>query len=221
MEFQKTGLEQETLTNKLINQMREDILCQRIPAGSHISVKEISERYNVSNMPVREALFALASERLIEMSPYKGARVLSVDKNFIVDLYEFVGAIEVLLVESALPYITEADIERLRETNAMIGAVGDTDFGRQEYLRLNQIFHYTIYDKSPNSFARDQYEHYHQFIRVLWKRYKKTADRIRQVYQEHLDLIKTIEERDVDTMRNAIWQHVHHAKDNFLQQYDS
>ena len=47
----------------------------RIPPGSPLRLKELSEQLGMSMMPVREAIRRLAALDLVEMEPRKGARV--------------------------------------------------------------------------------------------------------------------------------------------------
>ena len=42
-----------TVASKVTERLREDIISKKIEAGSRITIKEISERYGTSNMPVR------------------------------------------------------------------------------------------------------------------------------------------------------------------------
>ena len=48
-----------TVASKVTERLREDIISKKIEAGSRITIKEISERYGTSNMPVREAFRTL------------------------------------------------------------------------------------------------------------------------------------------------------------------
>ena len=63
-----------TVASKVTERLREDIISKKIEAGSRITIKEISERYGVGSMPVREAFRTLEGENLLEINPYKGAQ---------------------------------------------------------------------------------------------------------------------------------------------------
>ncbi|MBL8228105.1 MAG: GntR family transcriptional regulator, partial [Bryobacterales bacterium] len=55
--------------------LRADILSGRFGPGERIKIAELSKRYGVSQMPVREALQMLQGEGLITIAPNKGASV--------------------------------------------------------------------------------------------------------------------------------------------------
>ena len=218
---QTGGITQETITSKLIRSLREDILSGRIPEGTHIGVKDISERYGVSNMPVREAFFTLSAEKLIEMSPYKGATVLPVNERFIIDNYEILECLESLLARTALPHIGAEEIERLQEINRRIWTLEDTRFGQEEYTRLNHMLHDIIYRRSPNEHAYERYNYYHGMMMVLWVNYTRMLDRMQQAAGEHDAIIAALAAKDELALEQAIRRHSSHAKDNYMKQRDN
>ena len=116
----KKAIAQQTITSQVVENLRRDILSKQIPAGSHIGVKEIAERYGVSNMPVREAFFTLAAEKLIEMSPYKGAEVLPINRQFIADIYEIQGMLDKYHDEGKEPGFIAQSMSRMK-TNFKLG----------------------------------------------------------------------------------------------------
>ena len=211
---------QQTLTSLVIESLRRDILSKQIPSGSHIKINEIAERYGVSNMPVREAFFALASERLIEMSPYKGAVVLHVNKQFIADVYEIQGTLEGMMNVKTMPMLSPNDIQQLKQLNQQMQAIEDSLFGYQEYLRLNESFHEQVYEKCPNTFALERWRYYHRLISALWINYEHGYGRIVEACEEHDKLVAAFERRDTEAVRSIMQIHTKHAKDNFLRQYE-
>ena len=212
------NITQETITSKVIRCLREDILSGRIPEGAHIGVKDISERYGVSNMPVREAFFTLAAEKLIEMSPYKGATVLPINERFILDMYEIQEMLERLLANGAMQFLTKEDFTKMREINRRIYSLEDTDFGREEYIRLNAKIHDIIYSHSPNIHAFERYQYYHQLFTVMWSNYERVHQRMVDAADEHLEIIEALESGDEDKVRHAIKIHSINARRNFLAQ---
>jgi DNA-binding GntR family transcriptional regulator len=55
--------------------LRDEILDGRLGPGVSLRTREVVERLGVSNSPLREALFELAAEGLVEISPNRGAVV--------------------------------------------------------------------------------------------------------------------------------------------------
>ena len=80
---EKLLINNATIASRVTEQLREDIINKIIEPGSRITIKEISERYGTSNMPVREAFRTLEGEKLLEINAYKGATVQQINQNFV------------------------------------------------------------------------------------------------------------------------------------------
>ena len=169
----------QTIATKVIEKLREDIINNRFETGSRITIKEISERYGVSPMPVREAFRTLEGEHFLEINPYKGATVLRIDEQFVRDVYGILRALECLLYETALDEIDEEIIQKLRCINEQIRVIAELPYGAAEYVDLNTRFHNTIMEHSKNQKALEMYTHYHEIISTIRKKYTPVPERIR------------------------------------------
>lgn len=208
----------KTIATRVIEKLREDIINNQFEAGSRITIKEISERYGVSPMPVREAFRSLEGEHFLEINPYKGATVLRIDEQFVRDAYGILRALECLLYETALDDIDVGVIRELRYINEQIRQIANLPNGAAEYIGLNTKFHGTIMEHSRNQKALEMYNHYHGIIRTLRKRYTPRPERICVVVSQHESLIEAIEQQDVLLIKKAVDAHVGSALENFLNQ---
>lgn len=64
-----------TLRQQIANALRDEVLAGRLVARSGFTVKEIAEQYGVSATPVREALFDLVAQGLLDSDQHRGFRV--------------------------------------------------------------------------------------------------------------------------------------------------
>lgn len=208
----------KTLAARVTDKLREDIINNKFEAGSRITIKEISERYGVSPMPVREAFRTLEGEKFLEINAYKGATVQRIDENFVRDVYGILRALECLIYESALEEMDTGIIRQLRYLNDQIRVYSASPEFGQEYIDMNTKFHDTILEHGKNTLALEQYYYYHGFIRTLRKRYFPRQERIRAVVGQHDALINALESRDVTALKKAVDIHVNSAMENFLTQ---
>ncbi|MCY9421621.1 GntR family transcriptional regulator, partial [Bacillus paralicheniformis] len=72
-------LNPRSVRDQIYQMLKEEIMKFRLVPGELISEKEISERYEVSRTPVREAFLQLSREGLLEVYPQKGTRVSLID----------------------------------------------------------------------------------------------------------------------------------------------
>ena len=116
----------QTMADYVADRLRMDIIQKRIPADSIITVKDISERYNVSLMPVRDAFHTLKGERFLEVVPYKHVKVLRIDREYVSNVYDFARAIECLLIEDLLENGDEALYTELERINNRMRRLSDS-----------------------------------------------------------------------------------------------
>lgn len=210
----------QTIATKVIEKLREDIINNRFETGSRITIKEISERYGVSPMPVREAFRTLEGEHFLEINPYKGATVLRIDEQFVRDVYGILRALECLLYETALDEIDEEIIQKLRCINEQIRVIAELPCGAAEYVDLNTRFHNTIMEHSKNQKALEMYTHYHEIISTIRKKYTPVPERIRIGIEQHEKLIDALEKKDALLVKMAVDEHIKSALENFMTQFN-
>ncbi|WP_406735201.1 GntR family transcriptional regulator [Streptomyces sp. NBC_01108] len=64
-----------TLRQQIADALRDEVLAGRLRPGREFTVKHIAEQYGVSATPVREALFDLSAQGLLESDQHRGFRV--------------------------------------------------------------------------------------------------------------------------------------------------
>jgi DNA-binding GntR family transcriptional regulator len=209
----------KTISVKIIEKLRDDIINKRIPPHNRITIKEISERYGVSHMPVREAFQALKGEKFIEIIPYKGAIVLSIDKNFISNVYDLTRVLEGLLIEDAIEKgIDNKMLNEFKDINSRIKALKTTKDVEEQYLNLNVKFHNMLYSHCNNTIVLDIYNYYYGLILSVRRKYRIDYQRAKEAAKQHNKIIEAIEAKDVDAARSAVCEHALCARDNFLKQ---
>ncbi|MEV8451432.1 GntR family transcriptional regulator [Streptomyces sp. NPDC052095] len=64
-----------TLRQQIADALRDEVLAGRLQPGREFTVKQIADQYGVSATPVREALFDLSAQGLLETDQHRGFRV--------------------------------------------------------------------------------------------------------------------------------------------------
>jgi len=151
---------QRTATEKVMTRLRTMLITGALPPGSRIDQADLVRRFDVSIVPIREALARMASAGLVEIVPHRGVFVVNVSAEELVDLYAVREMLEEQAASIAVDRMTEADIGALeRVATAMERAArkGDLD----EFLKLNREFHFTVYRASKR-------RHMLKVIEQLW-----------------------------------------------------
>ncbi len=77
-----------TITDQVTEDLRARILTGDFPAGYQLRQDAIAGEYNVSRIPVREALQRLDAEGRVSFQPHKGAIVSQLSLDEIEELFE-------------------------------------------------------------------------------------------------------------------------------------
>ena len=136
--------------------LEEAIVSGEIPPGSTLRQEHLSEQFQVSRTPVREALRRLAALGLVIFEPNRGVRVRMLSLDEIREAFMVRAELEGLATEIATPKMTDDDLTELeraerrfhRATEALVEMSHE---GRQDlqiardWLHLNHSFHDVIY----------------------------------------------------------------------------
>ena len=71
---------------RIADALMRDIVHWRIEPGAWIKERQVTERFNCSHGPVREAFRHLAREGFVELVPWRGARVHQLDRHAVQDV---------------------------------------------------------------------------------------------------------------------------------------
>lgn len=102
------------LPNTIADEIRDMIVRGTLSPGEHLGQAQLAERFNVSRVPVREALKLLAAEGIVMHDPNRGSTVTKVSVDEAQQLYKLRRWIESeLLITAEWPSQEQADaIER-------------------------------------------------------------------------------------------------------------
>jgi DNA-binding GntR family transcriptional regulator len=185
--------------------MRAAILNGQLPGGTRLVQNNIAELLEVSTTPVREALRDLASEGLIIVDAHRGAVVAEFDEDDLREVYEIRQRLEPLMIEFALPQITDEMIARAEEIHEAMCAAPES----ATWVQLNREFHMCIYEAADHprlvSLVRSLQDA--SVMAVSAKLHRLPAVR-EQANSEHAQLLDAIRRRDLDDAVGVILHHV-------------
>ena len=102
-----------TSSETIYDDLKDQIIFLRLKPGEEISQAEISENFDVSRSPVRDALMRLRSEGLVVMRPQRGCWVSKIDLSRVDDECFFRLALEKSVIDRYREYMKSSDITRL------------------------------------------------------------------------------------------------------------
>ena len=179
------------------DELRSLILRRQLQPGERLRQTELAEQLGVSRTPIREALQDLASEGLVEISPYKGASVSELSLDDLEEVYSVRSALEGYAASLAAQHITEEELQKLESIlSEMEDAIEQGEL--TNLMELNRQFNSTIYASSRQTLL---YEQAMKFMDLanLYRRIHFSVDRLAaDALAEHRVLLAALRNRDAE-----------------------
>jgi DNA-binding GntR family transcriptional regulator len=162
-----------TLVDRVYRQLREAVVNGEYPPGMPLRPDRLSRIYDVSLIPIREALRKLEVERLVEATPNKGVRVAAISARDLVDVYATRDVLEVEALRRAGPRLDPIFIGELRELREAMVRANDASQQTRAY-ELHRRLHFAMYERSDSPWLL-------HLIDILWnhtERYRRMVARV-------------------------------------------
>ena len=204
-----------SLEEMVYSRLEEEILTGELSHGTSLGEIALAKRLGVSRTPIRGALHRLAEEGLVEISPNRGASVLGINVDDLVDIYRIRERLEGLASALAAERITEPELAKLSE------AVDLAEFyisrNDTEHIKeLDTVFHSIIYKASGSRFLSRTLSELHRKIKAYRKRSLSVPGRVEKSESEHREILEAIKARNSEKADALTSLHVRTALSNML-----
>ena len=149
----KTG----PLTALVCARIRRAIVDAEFGFGELLSEEKLAGAFGISRTPVRDALTALQSQRLIEIRPHHGSFVFLPSRQEVSDLYEFRAILELQALKMSLHLRKHAVMSQITEANAAMVA-GKESGDLFAVARADMSFHRAIVYNCGNQCLVESYD---------------------------------------------------------------
>jgi GntR family carbon starvation induced transcriptional regulator len=113
------------MVERAVSRLREEILGGELRAGERVHIADAAKRLGISMVPVREALRSLAADGLVHAIPQRGYRVSPVSAEDLEETYRLRLLLDPMATELAVPRMTDADRDELRDALAELQRAHD------------------------------------------------------------------------------------------------
>ena len=206
-----TGIPRQSLPSAVADKLRDQIIRGEIPEGAQLRQDAIATQYQVSRIPVREALRQLDAEGLISIVPNRGAIVPALSPADVGELFSIRALLEPEVLKLSIPHLTEADFS---EADAVLRNYV-SELAKFDHVsawgRLNWQFHSILYSgaNQPRFMAiirnvNNSGERYTRLQLYL-------THGVQRANQEHHQILELCRQRNIPSACELLREHIQHA----------
>ncbi len=136
-------LHRPSAVDLVIDELRREIISGALQPRQELAATRLAQQFEVSHIPVREALRALANEGLVTLHSQRAARVVGIKVSDVEEVYRLRILIEGDLVERAAPQYSDEQISTLEERFSRLRSSSS-----DESLGIHDAFHQALIQPS-------------------------------------------------------------------------
>jgi len=196
-----------TLRAHIVERLRVAILSGDIPPGAPLVETALSERFDVSRGPLREALRQLIEEGLVVTVPYTGTRVAELSVEDVHEIYSLRTVLEAFAFEQVWPRRDDRFRAELRRRNEVLIATIDAGDDRASILAELE-FHGLVYEASGHKLLQRAWHGLRGRLQLYWAAHHRAHGRRGPKRDSHDSYIRAALGSDFEAMKAEIADHM-------------
>ena len=204
----------DTLTQRVYQTLREDILQGRLPPGQRLVRREVAKRLGVSPIPVAEALLRLEVEGLVQSRPLYGSRVRPLTLEDVENDTVLREALECQAARVCAEKAGDSTLARLKtQARRLDKLMAEGDPHSQLGRVTHQEFHLAIARASACTSLVDELQRI-WFRRLMWMNWIKATHYRRVPADWHQQLVAALATRDPERAEAKMREHVRYGHED-------
>jgi DNA-binding GntR family transcriptional regulator len=205
-------LARSVLADQVRERLLERILNGQYPPDARIVETQVARELGTSQAPVREALRGLEALGVVEITPFRGARVRRPTTRELLEAYAVRSALESLAARLAVSRLTTDDVARLGSAvDEMQAAARDGD--RHRVAEADARFHGTIVGLAANATLEKVWRSLEPFLRTYLTLVVPGAD-AQWAADLHTPVLAALRAGDSEAAARALEAHFQEVSDN-------
>ena len=186
--------------------LKKGVLSGYWAPGVRLIEKDLAKTLGVSRIPIREAIKKLESDKLLSITPKKGAIVIKMSPKEIEDIYTVVGCLEGMAAKLAVNNLENDNIKKLKTfIHEMSKEQIKGDY--KNWLKSNIAFHKLYINACGNSQLINLILEKREWLLRYWILACSKPGLLDKIKIHHEKIMKAFEKRDSERVRNCVEQH--------------
>ncbi|MCY4070546.1 MAG: GntR family transcriptional regulator [Chloroflexi bacterium] len=201
------------LRERVINTLRDAIVNGELVPGQALVGTELANQIGVSQATLRDAIYALSLEGLVETVAYHVSTVKTLSKKDIEDLFSVRSMLESYAIRQIVA--TDQAAAAVSELYAICDEMEDA--AEQDSLtdlnRIDRMFHDTLIDFSGNQLLRVLWNSVAQRVQQVLSLSNQQQGNLRQIVLNHREIAQVIENGDAEAAVGLMNTHISFVAD--------
>ncbi len=193
------------LADQVKDRLLQDILAGRYPPDSRIIETRVARELGISQAPVREALRGLEATGIVEIEPFRGARVRRPTAEELLEAFTVRAELESYGARLAVERAGEAQIAELDRLLATMHRAARAD-DRHELAIADAAFHGTIIAMTGNATLIRVWQALEPFSRTYITLVAPGVDPV-EIAAFHEPILDALRQRDPDLLEQVLRRH--------------
>lgn len=200
----------QNLTERVYQQLKQDIFSFRLLPGDRFTESEVAERVAASRTPVREALTRLQREGFVDVSFRSGWQVRPFDFRQFEQLYD----VRIVLELAAVKRLCEMEPSPHLDDVKKIWLVAPADRLQDgaSVCALDERFHEQLVEATGNLEMARIHHDITERLRIVRRIDFTKTYRVEATYEEHGKILRTIMERRTEDAQRLLKTHIEASK---------
>jgi DNA-binding GntR family transcriptional regulator len=196
-----------TLRAQIAERLRAAILAGDIPPGAPLVETALSERFDVSRGPLREALRQLIEEGLVVTVPYTGTHVASLSVEDVREIYSLRTALEIFAIEQVWDRRDDRFRSELVRRNSALIATIDAGDDRAS-IETELAFHGLVYEACGHRLLQRTWASLRGRLQLYWAAHHRAHGMRGPRRDSHDSYIAAVLGDDLAAVRAEIVDHM-------------
>lgn len=207
-----------TSPDEIAHVIRNAIATGVYPPGTPLSQVELAARFDVSRIPLREAMRTLISEGLLVQQPGRSIEVRNLDLNRITEVYDLRILIEPSFAAEVVRNCSRADVEALTAMVQLMEEIGASDPDRWSQVHFQ--FHLALYRLARLPIHFEMISQLYHLVEPYSRLYVHQYGGRARAESEHRSMLEHLDSGDVKLLERVILEHVNAGRDTLAAQHE-
>ena len=207
-----SSISRSVLAEQVKDHLLQAILAGRFPPDSRIVETRVARELGTSQAPVREALRGLEALGVVEIMPFRGARVRRPSMAELLEAYAVRAELECLAARLGVPRMTEADLVEIEALHASMQDAAAAD-DRHEVAKRDAAFHARVLRLAGNLTLERVWRSMEPFSRTYITLVAPGAD-ASWTASLHPPILRALQARDAAAVEAALRHHFDEASEH-------